>query len=269
MAISPEIRTVPIQYKGRTFSIEYFIRPGSAGTIILVHGLGGAKENFWDSTKVAALAAYRLIAFDNPGTGNSTYFEDLPLNVDDLVAITGLFIDKLEVNSFVLAGASMGGLTTLNYLRRSTNKVLGYVNIEGNLLIEDCMFSGKVIQHAYESFANVLYPETIHKMRSHPSTGYRVIANNLELNTNKQAYYSYSFQTVEYSGTGELLTAFVALGIPKLFIYGDRNSHLSYLPRLEAAGIQSISIPEADHFVFYDNPAAMYWAIANFLKEIF
>lgn len=163
----------------------------------------------------------------------------------------------------------MGGLTTLNYLRQSANGVLGFVNIEGNLLIEDCMFSGKVIQHSYESFANVVYPETIRKMRNHPSTGYRVIANNLELNTDKRAYYNYSFQTVEYSATGELLTEFVALGIPKLFIYGDRNANLSYLPLLDAAGIQSISIPEADHFVFYDNPAAMYLAIANFLKEIF
>lgn len=55
MAISPEIRSITIHYKGRTFSLEYFNRPGEAGTIIFVHGLGGAKENFWDSTKVPAL----------------------------------------------------------------------------------------------------------------------------------------------------------------------------------------------------------------------
>lgn len=60
-------------YKGRTFDMEYFFRQGQKETILFIHGLGGAKENYWEACKSNALAEHTLICFDNPGTGNSTY----------------------------------------------------------------------------------------------------------------------------------------------------------------------------------------------------
>src|SRR5262245_4937099 len=110
---TPQIRTVTLTYKDRAFDIEYFYREGNRETILLVHGLGGAKENYWEACKTDALADHTLIGFDNPGTGNSTYYDNLPLDVDDLAAITGLLVEKLKLNDFILCGTSMGGLTTL------------------------------------------------------------------------------------------------------------------------------------------------------------
>ena len=68
----------------------------------MLHGLGGAKENYYEACKSDALAGHRLISMDNPGTGNSTYYEDMPLNIDDLVEIIALFIAQLELKDFVL-----------------------------------------------------------------------------------------------------------------------------------------------------------------------
>jgi pimeloyl-ACP methyl ester carboxylesterase len=110
---TPQFHSAPILYKGKIFQIEYFIRPGSKGTIVMLHGLGGCKENYYEACKSDALEDYTLVSFDNPGTGNSTYFEDMPLNVDDLAAISALFIDHLNAGRFILCGTSMGGLTTL------------------------------------------------------------------------------------------------------------------------------------------------------------
>ncbi len=77
----------------------------------------------------------------NPGTGNSTYYEDFKLNLDDLTAISSHFIEQLQISNFILCGTSMGGLTTLLYLKSDEqNKVKAYINIEGNLLYEDCLF---------------------------------------------------------------------------------------------------------------------------------
>ena len=219
---TPEIKIVDILYQHKIFSIEYFFRQGDKETIVLIHGLGGAKENYYEACKSDALNGHTLIAFDNPGTGNSTYYEDFVLSVDDLAAISSLFIEQCNISDFILCGTSMGGLTTLLYLKNAgRGKVKAYINIEGNLLPEDCMFSSKVIRYDFETFANVVFPKTILDMKANGNTGYHIIANNLELNTNVKSYYNYSFQTVEYSATGDLLKQFIALNIPKVFIYGQ------------------------------------------------
>jgi pimeloyl-ACP methyl ester carboxylesterase len=262
---SVQIHVISIPHKNTTYRIEYFIRPGRQRVILFVHGLGGAKENFWLATQSRWLDEYTLIAFDNPGTGNSSYFEETPLQVDDLVEITSRFIEALNLNDLILVGASMGGLITLHYLRQTDRKVNAYINIEGNLMPEDCMFSSKVVLHEYKHFSQTVFPKSIQEMRQHPSTGYRVIADNLLLNTHVKAYYDYSFQTVSYSATGALLEQFLNLSTHRLFIYGDQNKSLSYLPTLRQSDVMVQEISGSDHFVFYDNPAMMYQGIAGFL----
>src|SRR6185369_15582953 len=149
---TPQIKVADIFYKEKSFSIEYFYRQGYKETIVLVHGLGGSKENYYEACKSDALAAHTLIFFDNPGTGNSTYYEDFPLDVNDLTAISSSFIEQLNISNFILCGTSMGGLTTLLYLKNGgMSKVKAYINIEGNLLPEDCMFSSKVIKYDFDS----------------------------------------------------------------------------------------------------------------------
>jgi len=266
---SPQIKTLEVTYRQRAFKIEYFFRQGTRETIVMVHGLGGAKENYYEACKSDALAEHTLIFFDNPGTGNSTYYNDFLLNIDDLVAISSIFIEHLNLPKFILCGTSMGGLTTLLYLKSADQgRVKAYINIEGNLLPEDCMFSSKVVGYDFEAFAADIFPKTIRDMKAKGNTGYHIIANNLQLNTNVISYYNYSFQTVSYSGTGDLLKQFIALDIPKVFIYGDANRSLSYLPELIRGGVLVTEISGSDHFVFYDNPKELYDVIGAFVDEL-
>lgn len=267
--ISPQIRTIQILYKEKQFDIEYFLREGNKETILFIHGLGGAKENYWEAVKSEALQDYTLICFDNPGTGNSTYYDNFPLDVDDLAEITALFIRKLSLSDFILCGTSMGGLTTLLYLRKPESvKVKAYINIEGNLMPEDCMFSSKVVAFNFDTFASRIFPQTILDMKATGNTGYHIIANNLELNTNIFAYYNYSFQTVKYSATGELLNQYLSLSIPRIFIYGSENKNLTYIPELIKNNMTVQEISNSNHFVFYDNPKELYDVIGNFLGTL-
>jgi pimeloyl-ACP methyl ester carboxylesterase len=265
---TPQIRVAQIQYKHREFSIEYFFRPGPRDTIVFLHGLGGAKENYYEACISDALCDHTLIFFDNPGTGNSSYFEDLPLNVDDLAAISSMFIKQLDISRFILCGTSMGGLTTLLFLKCfSDGDIKAYINIEGNLLPEDCMFSSKVVCYNFETFSKQIFPQTIRDMKADGNTGYHMIANNLEMNTNVKSYYNYSFQTVEYSATGELLKQFIALKVPKIFIYGQENGSLSYIPELLRSNVNVKEISNSNHFVFYDNPRELYQVIGAFINQ--
>jgi pimeloyl-ACP methyl ester carboxylesterase len=266
---TPQIRTIDVLYKDRIFNIEFFYRQGHKETIVLLHGLGGSKENYYEACKSDSLANHTLIFFDNPGTGNSTYYEDFLLNVDDLAAISSLFIEHLNISNFILCGTSMGGLTTLLYLKNDRKeKVKAYINIEGNLLPEDCMFSSKVVAYDFDTFDTLIFPKTILDMKAKGNTGYHIIANNLQLNTNVKSYYNYSFQTVEYSATGDLLKQFIAVSIPKVFIYGNENNSLSYIPELIKSGVAVKEISNSNHFIFYDNPKELYEVIGDFIRTI-
>jgi hypothetical protein len=47
----------------------------------------------------------------------------------------------------------MGGLSTLLQMRRhGTRRIEGYINLEGNLSPEDCLFSRHVVSHDLDSF---------------------------------------------------------------------------------------------------------------------
>jgi len=265
---TPQIKTIEISYRERAFSIEYIYRQGHQETTVLLHGLGGAKENYLEACKSNALADHTLIFFDNPGTGNSTYYDDFVLNVDDLAAISASFIEQLKITNFILCGTSMGGLTTLLYLRTNNKKkVKAYINIEGNLLPEDCMFSSKVVTYDFATFETQIFQKTIVEMKANGNTGYHIIANNLQLNTNVRSYYNYSFQTVEYSATGDLLKQFISLNLPKVFIYGQENSSLSYIPELIKSNVPVKEVPNSNHFIFYDNPKELYEAIGDFIDN--
>jgi len=94
------------------------------------------------------------------------------------------------------------------------------------------------------------------------------ITNNLQLNTNVKSYYNYSFQTVAYSATGELLKQYLAMEIPRVFIYGQENSSLSYIPKLRQNDMNIKEISGSNHFVFYDNPKELYDVIGVFINDL-
>jgi len=49
-----------------------------------------------------------------------------------------------------------------------------------------------------------------------------------------------------------------------MFMYGEQNSSLSYLAKLDASGVELAEIPHSAHWPMYSNPAAMWERIARF-----
>jgi hypothetical protein len=58
------------------------------------------------------------------------------------------------------------------------------------------------------------------------------------------------------------------LNIPKLFIYGQENSSLSYIPELRKNNMNVKEISMSNHFVFYDNPKELYDVIGAFIDDL-
>jgi pimeloyl-ACP methyl ester carboxylesterase len=69
---------------------------------------------------------------------------------------------------------------------------------------------------------------------------------------------------VELSDHGDLMSKFLVLPFPRMFMYGEENSSLSYLTKLSANGVELAEIPHSAHFPMYSNPVAMWERIAEF-----
>jgi pimeloyl-ACP methyl ester carboxylesterase len=265
----PRLGRLDVDWHGYNFSLPYLYREGTGGPAILfVHGLGGAKENFYAAFQSPALADCTLVTFDQPGTGLAAFDPNAGLDVSALADMAQCVADQLLFGPYFLAGASMGGLITLLQLRRhGIERVQGYINLEGNLASEDCMFSRRVVPHDLDSFE----PEfrlMMEELRASPSAGDQTIAHNMALNVDIRGYHAYSFETVTESDSGRLLDEFIDLRIPCLFLYGDANRGLSYLPRLRASDLIVHEIRSRGHFMFYDNPVDTFRAVGEFAQMI-
>ena len=164
----------------------------------------------------------------------------------------------------------MGGLISLLQIRRhGIGRIQGLINLEGNLCPEDCLFSRRVVEYELEAFSAVFdgmmksFAVLLKVSRSDC-----IIAQNMDLNLDVRAYHAYSFATVAESDSGLLLEEFLALPIPRLFLYGEANGGLSYLPRLRESSATVVEIPDSA-CIFYDNPVATFLgAIGEFIRRV-
>lgn len=265
---TPQFSEMTVSTAGRPYILRYFDRPGPGPAMLYIHGLGCSKDDFLEMAVAPELQSFRLISADNPGCGDSPYNDGHPLNIDGIVNLIENFVDKLGLGPFLLVGGSLGGLVALLYAERNSNRITGFVNVEGNLAPEDCMFSRNVISHSYPHFEKTIFPQIKKAVSARRGRGF---AQHLKVvaKANPRAYYDYAFQTVEYSDHGNLLQRFLSLPVPTCFLYGSENRHLSYLQRIRESDCTVIEIPKANHFLFYDAPNHYAAALASFANSCF
>ena len=72
---------------------------------------------------------------------------------------------------------------------------------------------------------------------------------------------------VDLSDRGDLIAKFLTLPCPRMFMYGEENSALSYLARLAAENVELAEIPHSGHWPMYANPVAMWERIVAFIHR--
>src|SRR5437868_11027576 len=105
-------------------------RAGDGPGLLLVHGFGGAKEDFADH--VPALARdHTVVVFDHRGHGKS----DKPANrdaysVERLVSDVLAVADAADLSTFRLLGHSMGGMVARKVVLRAPERVEALVMMD-------------------------------------------------------------------------------------------------------------------------------------------
>lgn len=253
-------------HKGKTFQTVYFERPSGNGTLLYLHGLGCSRRDFLGAAQVSSLRDYRLLAFDFPGCGKATYHEELTLEATDLVEIVSQVATNLDLTTFVLVGHSLGGLVGLIFTSKYRDRVESFINIEGNLTAEDCFMTRAIARRSFDDFRESRYLEELKETFSGSEyRGSRIFAAESLRDVSERAFYDYSASVVAHSDRSDLLPCFLGLNVPRLFIYGSANRHLSYLPKLRSSGACVVEVPRSGHWPMHDNPSFFYDALATFL----
>jgi pimeloyl-ACP methyl ester carboxylesterase len=86
----------------------HYVQSGQGEPLVLIMGLG-ADHTSWGFQVPALSQAYRVIAFDNRGAGQTDQ-PDVPYTIRGMAADTVGLLDALGIDRAHVAGASMGGM---------------------------------------------------------------------------------------------------------------------------------------------------------------
>ncbi|MGE6442715.1 LysR family transcriptional regulator [Pseudomonas bubulae] len=146
-------------------------------------------------------------------------------------------------------------------------RVLSFVDIEGNIAPEDCFLSRQIIDCPSDD-PELFFTAFIERARHAPAYASALYAANLRHKVRVQAVRGIFESMVELSDNANLMGKFLGLPCPKMFMFGDQNASLSYLPHIAAHGVRLGQIPACGHFPMYSNPIAMWQHMADFYGAI-
>lgn len=238
-------------------------RGGDRAPIVFLHGFGSTKEDYVDIAYDPGFAGRPFLAYDAPGCGETVCADVSKVSIPFLVKTARAMLAEVGIERFHLVGHSMGGLTALLLAHEEPDRVLSFVDIEGNLAPEDCFLSRQVVTHP-SADAERFFEDFIERTRRSPFFSSALYAANLRHKVRPGAVHGIFESMVDLSDHGDLMSSFLALPFPRMFMYGEQNSSLSYLPALAAAGVELAEIPKSGHFPMYSNPVAMWQRIAEF-----
>lgn len=256
-----------LRVRGVDLRISSMHRPGAGEPVLFLHGFGSTKEDYADFARLSAFDGRPFIAYDAPGCGESECGDLSAISVPFLVDTARAVLNHFDVERFHLVGHSMGGLTSLLLAHEEGSRVVSFIDIEGNVASEDCFLSRQIVSHSSDD-SHRFFAEFIDRNRGGADLATSLYAASLKHKVRAEAVRGIFTSMVELSDHGDLLARFARLTCRKMFMYGEQNAHLSYLPNLEKSGVALACISHSGHFPMYSNPVEMWKRIAFFLGYV-
>lgn len=109
--------------------LHYLDWGGSGAPILFLHG-GGLNAHTWDFVAVMLRARYRCIAIDQRGHGDSEWSPVIDYRIASHVADLEGFIEQMGLERPILVGQSMGGLNSIAYAIRHSERMRTMVVVD-------------------------------------------------------------------------------------------------------------------------------------------
>lgn len=248
------------------FVREYGTR-GAAGTVLWVHGLGESGLCFEGIAPDPRLSSWHHLVPDLPGYGRSPW-QDSPIPLAQLAGLLARWFQEREKGPAVLVGHSMGG--TLGQLfGESCPKLLrAFVNVEGNICLDDCTASGRAAAYPLEAFLSVGFgamQDGLYKL-GESDAAFRGAYASMRL-CDPRSFHLHARELVELSRKANLALRMAALPVPKVYVAGSPGgAPAGSLRLLQTAGVALATVEPSGHWPFIDRPAAFAEVLADFLR---
>ncbi len=239
-------------------------RPGEAGarTLLWIHGLGESGLCFEEVARHPALDAASLVIPDLPGYGRSAW----PATPATLAAIADQLAAWLRERALrpVIVGHSMGGVIGVELAERHPDVVEQLVNVDGNVSIGDCAFSGRAaafelpafLDHGFAALRDVVY------QGGATSPALRGYFASMAL-ADPRAFHLHARELIAVSEPESMAARLAHLPRPVTYVAGAPDGACPRSRELLAgAGVATIEIAPAGHWPFLDQADAFAAALA-------
>ena len=255
---------LPLVVEGIRIDIAGMHREGTGTPLVFLHGFGSTKEDYADVIQRAELTDLPVLAYDAPGCGETECSDLSAISIAFLASTALGVLERMKIDRFHVIGHSMGGLTALVLGDENPGCVSTFIDIEGNVAPEDCFLSRQIMNQPNDDPEEFLtgFADRAWNSRYFSSTLY---STSLPHKVRAGAVRGIFESMVELSDNGDLMTRFLSIPVPKMFMYGQQNASLSYLGHLADNGVELAEISRSGHFPMYSNPPEMWDRITDFI----
>ena len=243
--------------------------------VVMLHGVGGAKEA-WPST-LAALAenGFRAVAWDMPGYGESAMID--PYTNQGLARALEALVDALAAPRTVLLGHSMGGMVAQEAMALFPHKINGLIlsgtspafGTPGGAWQQGFLQSRFAPLNAGRGMAALAAELVPGMMAAGASAATHAAAAALMARVPQAAYRAALSAIVAFDRRAQLAD----IHVPTLALAGahDKNAAPAVMEKMAARipGCEYLCLPGVGHLANMEDPAAFDAAVLGFLKRHF
>jgi pimeloyl-ACP methyl ester carboxylesterase len=253
---------------------------GTGPALVLVHGFGGAKEDFSDQVDDLA-RDHRVVTLDLRGHGESDGPEDPSrYSLDRFAGDLGNVLDALGIDSCRLLGHSMGGMIVRRFVLASPHRVDALVLMDTSpgpvpgldaemidlgvqIANEEGMDELKRVMDAFSPLDTPAYQRTLTER-----PGYREFGDAKWAALSRAMWVTMS---IEIRDQPDQLTDLATVHCPTLVLVGVEDEPFRRVSSEMAAtipGAELVVIPGAGHSPQFENGAAWLEALSAFLARV-
>ena len=239
------------------------------GTLVYIHGLGESGLSLEPLVTHPRLHRYSHMVPDLPGYGKSPWPET-PLELQGQADFLASWLRQDLCRPVIIFGHSMGGVIGLLLCERHPDLVTAFINVEGNISIDDCTISYQVAESEEDEFLEDGLDSLLSRFweAGQDAGVLRDYFASVRI-CDPRTYYRNSVELLDISTSGTLAGRLAALSMPVLYILGDPHG-TGYNSRgmMSAVGLEWVAVPNAGHWPFSDQPERFVDEMLGFLAKL-
>jgi pimeloyl-ACP methyl ester carboxylesterase len=241
---------------------------GGRGALLWIHGLGESGLCFEEVVGRPELEGFLHLIPDLPGYGRSPWPEE-PQSLGATARHLASWLRDRERDAVTVVGHSMGGVIATLLAERDPDLVHAVVDVDGNVSLGDCTFSGRAAAEDEATFAASAFATLRDRVLANAGDdaalrGYYV---SLRL-ADPRTFHRHSLELVALSRREELARRLRSLQGAACYIAGaPGGASPRSLELLADVGVPVTVISPTGHWPFVDRPAEFAAALIRYLEE--